>query len=187
VTTLTDLRSLGFRRIADFQTAWNLGPALHVDGIIGPKTAIAVEKSRKLHAAGKPDISENFSVSEFACHCGGKLTGCRKVLVHRSLLAGLEELRTITGTVDLVCGYRCPKHNHAVGGADDSQHMYGTACDPNISANLAEVKKLKVFSGIGSKRSMPHRVTHVDVRHVYAEHNGTHGRPNDPTLWYYPG
>lgn len=185
MTTLTDLRALGFRRIEDFQRAWNLGPALKPDGIIGPKTLLAVKESTARHHAGEGDISAHFSASEFSCKCGGKLTGCRKTLVRRELLDSLEKLRAhFEITITIVSGYRCPKHNDQVKGAEDSQHLHGTAADTEFNLNLAQVKGQRLFAGIGSKRSLPHRVTHVDRRDIISGHDAT---VSNPDLWYYAG
>lgn len=189
MSTLSDIReTLGFKTVAAFQTAWNLGPELRADGQIGPKTTAAVRESIDRHHANAGDISAHFNVAEFKCHCGGKLPGCRLVLIHRDLLIGLERLRAeYNHQVHILDGYRCPRHNASVAGsASASQHQFGLACDPQgLDMGQAAVRRLGVFSGIGSKRANPHRVEHVDVRHVSAEHNLTHSTVHRPALWYY--
>jgi hypothetical protein len=191
MTDLADMRALGFKSVADFQAAWNLGTRLKIDGTLGPKTTEAVRISTVRRHGGHPDISQNFSASEFSCKCGGTLPGCRKTLLMRDLLMSLEILRDefkLTN-ISILSGYRCPRHNKAVGGAEFSEHQYGAACDPVFSRTLtlAQVRSLDKFSGIGSKRGLPHRVTHVDRRDVTGEHNRTHGTVTKPTIWYYPG
>lgn len=70
------------------------------------------------------DLSKNFSRSEFACRC------CGKVKTNRKLIEGLQELRDLSGKPIIVnCGYRCPEHNKAVGGVKRSQHLFGNAAD----------------------------------------------------------
>lgn len=180
------LAVLGFRSVKAFQEAWNLGAKLVPDGVDGVLTQAAMRVSMQRHIAGLGDISAHYSADEFRCHCGGKLKGCQLTLVKRELLQSLETARKTFGAIGVVSGYRCPLHNAAVDGADGSQHLYGTAADVSIRDGLASVRRLDLFSGIGSKVVAPHRVTHVDRRDV-GGHNTTHGTVNRPTLWTYPG
>lgn len=72
-------------------------------------------------------LSEHFDASEFTCHhCGA---GADKI--SRRLIELLEKLRTACGDkpLHINSGYRCEAHNRAIGGAQDSQHMHGTAAD----------------------------------------------------------
>ena len=113
------------------------------------------------------DISTHFSRSEFACKgkncCGGAGT------VTKELINGLEELRKKVGKpLCITSGFRCVVHNKRVGGAPNSQHIYGTAADvrvpqgvtPKRLAELAE--EIDVFrnGGIGIYPTF----VHVDVR-----------------------
>ena len=68
----------------------------------------------------------NFQISEFLCkHCG---TG--EDIVKPELLTQLQALRDLVQYPMLVnCGYRCPEHNQAVGGAHNSAHLTGQAAD----------------------------------------------------------
>lgn len=162
-----ELSKLGFVYVRDFQAAWNLGPRLKVDDSFGPRTADALEITLQRHHAGQPDLSAHFSAREAACHCGGTLPGCHGVRALRALLSGLEAMRrTLDGPLELFDIYRCPKHNGAVGGASSSMHILGAAADPKQRPSLANVQALHCFSGIGHQGAAPHRVTHVDVRHV---------------------
>jgi zinc D-Ala-D-Ala carboxypeptidase len=109
-------------------------------------------------------LSAHFGSSEFACpHCGA-------AVVVEHLVDVLERIRAHTNEpLHIVSGYRCPIHNVAVGGADDSQHMYGTAADispgvpPAIAAHAGAI-------GIGTKDGL---AIHVDVR------------PGRPVTWSY--
>lgn len=100
-----------------------------------------------------------------ACkHCGALDVSCE-------LMAALEELRRIIGRpLPIVSGYRCARHNKAVGGARRSQHVLGRAAD--LPAGLVTVDQALAagFRGLGLKRSS---VVHVDVR------------PGDVTRWEY--
>lgn len=187
------LKSLGWRirnttdrtyAVTDFQRGWNLGVALVIDGKPGPKTQAALSLSLKNKAAGKGTASAHFSFSEFACKCGGRYTTCRRIRVHRGLLSSLEKLRPLYGNgLAVASGYRCPRHNDAVGGAGSSQHLYGAACDVPPVLKTAKVAGLRAFSGIGYKRSNG-LVSHVDVRHL-SGNNTTGGTPDRPTTWVY--
>jgi uncharacterized protein YcbK (DUF882 family) len=94
---------------------------------------------------------------EFACpHCG-------EAFIRPRLLDALERLRAIRSKpIVIVSGYRCPVHNHAVGGAHNSQHVFGAASDirSTVPSTVHEAEAAG-FVGIGTKRGV---VVHVDVR-----------------------
>ena len=69
-------------------------------------------------------ISPHFSLGEFASK-----DGADKVLYSTELLALLEILRGEAFTVQLNSAYRSASHNRAVGGASNSQHIYGRGAD----------------------------------------------------------
>lgn len=73
--------------------------------------------------------SAHFSRRELDCRCSCDAPPeVEKNLAQ--LAVHLEALRAALGCPIIVhCAYRCPKHNAAIGGAKNSQHMYGTACD----------------------------------------------------------
>lgn len=83
-----------------------------------------------------------FSEREFACKCCGQLPPSMRanivVLVDNVLDPAREEFG---GPVTVNSGYRCPKHNLAVGGVVNSQHMKGEAADVCCADNkrLAEI------------------------------------------------
>lgn len=72
-------------------------------------------------------LSANFKVAEFAC----KGTDCCKtVKIDSALVAYLQKIRDHFGApVTINSGYRCSKHNKAVGGATGSLHTKGMAAD----------------------------------------------------------
>lgn len=146
----------GIRR---FQRAWNLGPALVVDGVAGAKTLAALGATTA--AGGR--ISTNFKSSEFRCKCAGKYAGCLGVVVDRLDMQALEELRAAAYPKGLaiVSAYRCPRHNNAVGGAKSSQHLTGKAFDIPAKVKTESTAIPSRFKGRGSKNGL---VTHVDSR-----------------------
>lgn len=185
MNTEQTIRALGFRGAGDldvrrFQQAWNLGPALTVDGVIGPKTAAAAAEC----AAKDGRLSEHFRAEEFWCGCGGKKTGCQVLLVRRQLLRSLESLRAVfyPGGLSIVSGYRCAKHNTAVGGAAGSHHMDGTAADVPGVATLGRLKPRQWFAGYGCRSKADPVVVHVDRRDILA---GATRTTVSPAVWYY--
>lgn len=102
------------------------------------------------------DLSAHFDSSEFRCrHCGDlELAG--------ELVTLLERLRSIINRpIVIVSGYRCATHNAKVGGASQSQHLFGRAAD--IRTGVATVRQAREagFRGIGERRGW---AVHVDVR-----------------------
>lgn len=83
-----------------------------------------------------------FGEREFACKCCGQLPPAMRdnivALVDNVLDPAREEFG---GPVSVNSGYRCPKHNLAVGGVVNSQHMKGEAADVCCADNkrLAEI------------------------------------------------
>lgn len=177
-TTKQIISGLGFESTEAFQRAWNLGTRLKVDGIIGPKTREAAAESWERHEDGKGDLSAHFSAREFRCKCGGKLAGCKTVWVHRDLLVALERTRGdyYPHGLTIVSGYRCPKHNEAVGGAPGSQHIEGRAADIPGRVKLQSLKARRWFTGLGYRKS-DGIVVHVDVR--------SERTVSDPATWPY--
>lgn len=80
-------------------------------------------------------LSPHFSAWEMQCK-----DGTDKVLYSEELFGKLEELREYLGGdandihIDIISGYRTASHNAkpSVGGAKNSQHLYGTACDIRV-------------------------------------------------------
>ena len=126
---------------------------LTVDGIAGPKTWAVLEKAKNV---------KHFKVKEFACkHCG-------EIKIDINLLIKLEELRRAIGNRPIIInsGYRCKTHNTRVGGAKNSQHLYGKAADirvPNMSPRTLEKFANTVFynGGVGMGGAT---IVHVDTR-----------------------
>ena len=75
-------------------------------------------------------LSTNFKSTEFDCHGSGC---CSSTLVDENLVKYLQKIRNHFGkSVHINSGYRCKKHNAAVGGASASNHMDGEAADIRI-------------------------------------------------------
>ena len=96
----------------------------------------------------KTKLSANFMVSEFACQGKGC---CSAVLIDAKLVEYVQKIRDHFGKpVTINSGYRCAKHNKAVGGATSSYHAKGQAADI-VVAGVAPKEVAKYAESIGIK------------------------------------
>jgi uncharacterized protein YcbK (DUF882 family) len=103
------------------------------------------------------DLSAHFDRREVVCpHCGAGA-------VTPQLLAIIERLREVGGGKPLVVrsGFRCAPHNAAVGGAPNSRHLLGDACDLQGGTYTVEQAKAAGAVGIGYEGAY---AVHVDWR-----------------------
>ena len=114
------------------------------------------------------DLSVNFSKSEFACKCG-----CGQAPMSMALIGGLQSMRDRTGRpITVTSGYRCIRHNKAIGGSPRSQHMVGTAADIRI-AGLSVKEMFMVAESVSFFRNggigvyPDEHFIHADVRMAY--------------------
>lgn len=119
-------------------------------------------KTYSVKKDGDMYVSSNFRVREFACRDGSDT-----VLVSDKLTALLQQIRDhFGGPVSISSGYRTAAHNAKVGGASQSQHLYGAAADIVVAGAepLAVAQYVEFLQpdsgGIGLYQSF----THVDVR-----------------------
>ena len=61
---------------------------------------------------GEKKLSENFKVSEFACH-----DGTDKILIDMDMIPILQKIRNVGGAVKISSAYRTESYNLYVGGA----------------------------------------------------------------------
>lgn len=169
--------------VMDFQRGWNLGPALGIDGVVGPKTSAALLKSEANRRAGRGTVSAHFSFTEFRCQCGGKFSSCRRIWIIRAQVQSLEVYRRHAGFFHVVSGCRCPGHNKEVGGASSSQHTFGSATDIAKVFTPATIRSWKCFAGIGYGAASG-LACHVD-RRDRSGHDSTGGSTSSPTTWRY--
>ncbi|MBN1592238.1 MAG: peptidase M15 [Candidatus Coatesbacteria bacterium] len=100
-------------------------------------------------------LSDHFNLREFQCPC------CGRVKLHSAVIDALEALRSKIGNKPIIIesGYRCAEHNEDIGGAPDSDHLYGWAVDVRVNemspaeiANAAKrlpalIKRLGLYEG----------------------------------------
>ena len=74
-----------------------------------------------------------FRINEFRCHCGCQMPAEARQNIEALVANVLDPLRDEYGKPIYVnSGYRCEKHNKAVGGVPRSQHIVGEAADISL-------------------------------------------------------
>ena len=111
-----------------------------------------------------------FKPQEFRCSCCGQ--GDKEM--NHKLVVPLDRIRKQLGKpIRITSGYRCEKHNSAVGGAKHSQHRLGNACDIGIRKTdistlfdiIALATNEPTIRGIGiSRKSGRNGFIHLDCR-----------------------
>lgn len=124
------------------------------------------------------DDSEFFDREEFRCQCKGKYCDGFPVEPEEELVRVCNEIRRRLGVpVSIVdsggSGVRCTRHNAAVGGVGNSNHLYGKAADlhsdksPREMACIAE----EVLGDTGELGIYSWGI-HVAVNCKYSRYNG---------------
>jgi zinc D-Ala-D-Ala carboxypeptidase len=160
-----------------FQRAYGLDP----DGIVGPATQA---KLNALEDSGDGSTA-NFEFSEFyskdgSGFNGGKVSATTVKENVRRLMYKLEAVRKKAGNAPITInsGFRSINHNQNVGGAPNSQHLYGIAADIVVSgktpSQVQSIAKTSGFSGI----ILYSNFVHVDSRVEYPSYGSG--------SWYWP-
>lgn len=145
------------------QTRWFNTIPYTLKALLGMSTLITFK------AGDKTPITKNFTRNEFQCSCG-----CSAQMVDEMLVQKLQTIRTVYDTpLKITSGYRCVKHNAAVGGAKSSKHLYGIAADvkdPTGKLNPVALAILasSTFGGVGVYWYGTAAFVHVDVRKTKA-------------------
>lgn len=108
-------------------------------------------------------LSTNFNSNEFDCK--GASCGCTTTKISKQLITYLQLIRNHFGKpITINSGYRCAKHNSAVGGAKASKHTLGQAADIVVSG--VEPKEVaKYAESIGVKGiGLYDTFVHIDTR-----------------------
>lgn len=122
-------------------------------------------------------MSANFSLDELGCRCG-----CPENLTKIELLDSLQKVRDILEKpMKITSGYRCEKHNLAVGGVSSSSHLSGTAADIYVPSSgygyeiMRAIFLSQSFFRVGYGKMGGILVLHVDIDSTKAS----------PVLWGY--
>ena len=92
--------------------------------------------------------TKNFKATEFACHC------CGQNEIDQRVIDMCQKIRDALGVpVRVNSGYRCPKHNLAVGGVKNSKHTLGLAAD--LSSSVKAQKMFETVKRMHSKGDLP--------------------------------
>jgi zinc D-Ala-D-Ala carboxypeptidase len=165
-----------------------------IDGQFGPGTAAAVQRFQSAYGLGADGIAAaptfnkiyslqdadctpiHFAYSELDQNCGrggwsgGPLSATETRFNALKTMWQLEALRHALGDVPLTItsGFRDIQCNASVGGASNSQHLYGTAADlvgsPSL-CRMAQEARSHGFGGIFGPGYPDHSDhTHVDIR-----------------------
>ena len=103
----------------------------------------------------------DFGVGEVAC------SHCLKPGINPKAMDALQAVRTALGRPLVInSAYRCPEHNRNVGGAKNSQHLWGNAFDIS-TRGMSELERLELmdaakeagFTGFGFYNTF----LHVDI------------------------
>lgn len=124
--------------------------------------------------------SKYFKLSEFKCKCCGSLPSG---MPPKELIDVLTDIREHFGPVVINSGYRCPKHNAAIGGAKSSRHTFGDAVDIVVKG----IKTLDVYNYVIEKYGdRPYGIAKKISQNPYAGfvHIDTRGKK---ARWNYPG
>jgi uncharacterized protein YcbK (DUF882 family) len=109
--------------------------------------------------AANGKVSEHFYYKEYSCKC------CGETKINIELIIALEKLRVLVNKpIMITSGYRCSLHNKAIGGAKNSQHMFGNAVDIKVNGfTPLQISKLAKECGF-TWTKVYSSWTHIDVR-----------------------
>ena len=100
-----------------------------------------------------------FKEEEFACPC------CGENKTKQILMLTIDQLRDAVGQpLTISSGFRCPKHNEAVGGKSDSAHLKGLAVDIVCENSHLRFLLVKHALKLGFVRiGAAHKFLHLDM------------------------
>lgn len=103
-------------------------------------------------------------MSEFACRDGCLMPASARENIEALVEAVLDPAREKFGKpITVNSGYRCPRHNAAVGGVPNSQHMRGEAADVSAGSAQASREVGKIIEQLGKFDQLIYYPTFVHV------------------------
>lgn len=144
------------------------GYGLTVDGIAGPETQNVLNWLESSDGSTRHFAWSEFHSKDGSGFSGGKVSASTVRENIRRLMYKLEALRKKAGNnaVYINSGFRSVSHNSAVGGASNSQHMYGIASDNRVANRtpyqVQEIAKTCGFSGIIRYSTFVHTDSRVE-------------------------
>ena len=118
---------------------------------------------------------KNFRINEFVCRCGCEMPAEARQNIEALVAEVLDPLREAYGKPIYVnSGYRCEKHNKAVGGVPRSQHLVGQAADISVKSEKLKVKsELETLASIiVSQGRFDQLIIYPAFLHVSYKRNG---------------
>ena len=101
----------------------------------------------------------HFKPKEFCCKCG-----CGSCEMNPQLIAALDMARAKAGVPFKVnSGFRCQKHNRAVGAKPTSSHTLGLAVDIAYADGSQGIKILKALVPFFDRIGIGSNFIHVDI------------------------
>lgn len=136
----------------------------------GAKPVVEIN-AYSLRKDGEKYVAKNFKVKEFAC-----TDGSDPVFIAKTLPMVLQYIRMRVGkAITINSAYRTATKNESVGGAEYSQHLYGTAADLKTPSGWTPAKLAAIareimpdWGGVG----IYSWGIHVDVRDDKSDWNG---------------
>lgn len=105
-----------------------------------------------------------FKMSEFECRDGCQMPASARENIEALVEAVLDPAREKFGKpITVNSGYRCPRHNAAVGGVPGSQHMRGEAADVSAGSAQASREVGKIIEQLGKFDQLIYYPTFVHV------------------------
>ncbi len=107
-------------------------------------------------------LTPNFTDTEFECACCGELLDG---LPFRRFISKLQRARLFANAPFVITsGYRCPKHNAAVGGKMNSSHLKGLAADIRVQSSGNRFTVIEGLIKAGFERiGIGREFVHVDM------------------------
>jgi hypothetical protein len=152
-----------------FQIGWCGEHGLErANGELTPETREALAWAAG-HGGRLGPKAKNFHYQEF------RLDNTGDPRVRRRVGLAAQVYRDKFGPTTILSSARSVEHNHAIGGATHSRHLFPEhwdAIDPSPQVHsVSDVRALSVWTGIGHHAAAPQSVDHVDLRPGFSPSN----------------